>query len=147
MCYDTDSVFRADINTEITLNAFFFVNMDGAAVHQLEHFFRAHFNTLSTVRAFFHIDLYVSHRSGLLLEFRRITGNEIDYVALPNLFVFLKHTLKLLTRKKFCSEQIYQQINRQSLITFLQAHNSNHSESPCLWLRISASIRSTISTA
>ena len=145
--YDTDSIFRADIDTEIALNAFFFVNMDGATVHQLENLFRAHFNTLSTVRAFFHIDLYVSHRSGLPLEFRRITGSEIDYVALPNPFTFLKHTLNVLTRIKFYSEQIYQQINRQSLITPLQAHNSNHSESPCLCLRISASVRSTISTA
>jgi hypothetical protein len=115
--YDTDSIFRADIDTEIALYAFLFVDMDGAAVHQLENFFRTHFNTLATIRAFFHIDLYVSHRSGLLLEFRRITGSEIDYVALPNLFTFLKHTLNLLTRTKFYPEQIYQQIKRQSLIT------------------------------
>ncbi len=86
--YNTDSIFRADIYTEIALNAFLFVNMNGHAVHQLEYFFRAHFNTLSTVRAFFHINLYVSHRLGLLLSFRQITGSEIDYVALqiPLLF-------------------------------------------------------------
>ncbi|CAK8725646.1 hypothetical protein GMJAKD_16975 [Candidatus Electrothrix aarhusensis] len=108
MRYNTDSIFRADIDTEIALNAFLFVNMNGHAVHQLEHFFRAHFNTLSTVRAFFHINLYVSHSSGLLLSFRRITGSEIDYVALPNPFTFLKHTLNFLTRIKFYPEQIYQ---------------------------------------
>ena len=89
MRYNTDSIFWTDIDTEIALNAFFFVNMDGDAVHQLKNFFRAHFNTLPTVRAFFHIDLYVSHRWGLPLEFRRITGSEIDYVALPNPFIFL----------------------------------------------------------
>jgi hypothetical protein len=104
MSDNTDSIFRADIDTEIALNTFFTVNVDGDAVHQLENFFRAHFNTLSTVRAFFHIDLYVSHRSGLPLEFRRITGSEINYVALPNPFTFLKHTLNFLTRTKFPSE-------------------------------------------
>jgi hypothetical protein len=102
--YNTDSIFWTDIDTEIALNAFFFVNMDGDAVHQLENFFRAYFYTLLTVRAFFHIDLYVSHRSGLLLEFRRITGNEIDYVALPNLFTFFKAHPQPLDKDKMLSQ-------------------------------------------
>lgn len=88
--------------------------MNRNAVHQLENFFGAYFNTLTTVRTFFHINLDGSHRSGLLPEFRRIIGSKIDYAALPNPFIFLKHTLKLLTRIKFRTEQIYQQINRST---------------------------------
>ena len=62
MSYNTNGIFWANIDAEIALKAFLFVQMDRNAVHQLENFFRADFNTLSTIRAFFHIDLYVSHR-------------------------------------------------------------------------------------
>jgi hypothetical protein len=76
--------------------------MNRHAVYQLKNFFRAYFNTLATVCAFLHINRDVSHRSGLLFEFRRITGSEINYTAaLPNPFIFLKHTLIFLTRIKF----------------------------------------------
>ena len=64
MRYDADSIFWADIDTEIALNTFLFKDMGRNAVHQLENFLRAYLNTFSTVGAFFHINLYVSHCFG-----------------------------------------------------------------------------------